>query len=231
MKNLLLLTFLLALLLTLGPRPIAFSQSPSSSETAATQAAENLKTRLKQTLSEETTPEPSSLPKGYVGTVRDIVKNTLVFEDKEGRKNLLITDNSLILRSPGNSEIDLASVRLEDSIIAMGYPIENGEIDGRRIIVSTLPFSPPPKTSGLGTITELSRTKLTLSLPDSPTPLSLNLSTKTLYKTPLEILSFEDLQVGDMILYTATVADNQEFSTSVIMLIKPAPSPSASPTN
>ncbi|MFH2019628.1 MAG: hypothetical protein ABII80_03390 [bacterium] len=224
MKTLSFITCLTAFLLLFGSFSQAYAQSPSPDD--GTQATENLKNRLKQTIGEETTTNSLTLAKGYVGKVKDIVKNTLVFEDKEGKKNLQITDDSLILRSPGNSEIDLPSVRLDDSIIVMGYPLENSEIDGRRIIVSTLPFTPPTKASGFGIIAAITKNTLTLTSPSSEDSLILTTTAKTLYKTPLGILDSTDLTIGDTVIYTALVNDNQDLTTTVLMKIKTATSPS-----
>lgn len=224
MKKLSFIICLLAIFTFFGSYSQTYAESPAPDD--ATQAAENLRNRLKQTISDEAIPNSLTLARGYVGKVKDIVQNTLVFEDKDGKKNLQITDESLILRSPGNSEISLASVRLDDSIIVMGYLLESGEIDGRRIIVSTLPIVPPTKTSGFGLVTEINKKSITLTSPSSDTPLVLTTTTKTLYKSPLSILDSTKLAIGDTVIYTALVDEDQALTTTVLMIIKSTPVPS-----
>lgn len=228
MKRLLIIVCLLTISFKLSTNSPIFAESPAPTEDETNQATENLKNRLKQTIGEEISLDSAPQPKGYVGKVIDIIKNIVVFEDKDGKRNLQITDDSLILRSPGNNEIDLASIRIDDSIIAIGFPLEEGEIEGRRIIVSTLPISPPIKTSGIGVVTDISKYTLTLSVPNSDNQIAISTNSKTLYKTPLEIITSSELSLGDNVLYTAEVNENQELTASVIMQTKTSPSPSSS---
>lgn len=215
----------------------AIAQSPSP-EVEAT-ITENLKNRLKETInSVEVVPTPDTV--GYVGRIRDIVKNTLVVEDKSGKKNILVNDETTIVRSPGSAEIKLESVKIGDAIIAIGSPGTGGtETIGKRIIVSDTPFEPPAKLSGIGKITKLS-TKLVEITDGTGTATTIMLSDKTVVKSPKELIELTDMNENDMVIYSALVdtKDVTKLTATILMQIKqsepsieesPSPKPTRSP--
>lgn len=208
-----------ALLLNFGPATHAQDSSESGSINEVT---ENLKTRLKETVEGVNLEELASSPRAYVGVVRDIIKDTIVIEDKSGKKNIMVDDTTSIIRSPGNAEIELDSVRIEDYIIAMGYKAEEDELSGKRLIVSATPFSPPKKLSGLGTIESIDKYSFDINTADSEENLELFFTKNTIYKSPESSLDFEDVSVGDQVLYTAIIDKDGDWSATIVMQIKPA---------
>jgi len=192
------------------------------------QVTENLKERLKSAVSDVQVNqvEEATNRKGYIGTVTDIIQNTIILEDKEGKKSIKIDDDSTIIRNPGNSKIELTSVQIDDSIIAIGDLIEADELQGKRMIVSANSFSPPTKISGVGTISQLNRYSYSLTSKDSDEELELFFTNKTIYKSPSELLENTDLQEGDEILYTAIKDKDDDWSATIVMQLVPAPTES-----
>lgn len=221
MQKLPLISLFFALALVAAPLAIAEDE-----------VTENLKERLKTAVSGAQVNEivPTGQLKGYVGTVTDIIQNTIILEDKSGKKSVRVGDDSTLLRTPGSAEIKLESVRIDDSIIAIGDPLgeEEDEIDGKRIIVSENAFTPPAKLSGLGTVKAVNRYSFDLDVPDSDEDLELFYTGKTTYKTQDSTLEFEDIGEGDEILFTAVKDKDGDWSATIVMQIKPAP-PSPSP--
>lgn len=184
---------------------------------------ENLKNRLKETLEDSSINQVSSPPLlGLVGTVKDIVKNTIVVEDKSGKKNVVVPDDATILRTPGSSAIEIENVRIGDSIIAMGGASDNEqEIIGKRIIVSENTLTPPEKLTGIGIIKDIKRYSLILDTDNDP-ELEVFFTNKTLYKSPLSTLQLKDLTLGDKILFTAGLDKDEDWSASVVMRMQEA---------
>lgn len=188
----------------------------------ADEATDNLKKRLQESLSSPI-PTPISLSRAYIGVVRDVIKDTVIIQDKDGKKDIKLQDDSTILRSPGNAIIKPENIRIGDYIIAIGYPESGDVLTGRRLIVSVDPINSPAKSSGLGTLTKLTKTTLTLKLADLEQDLSL--SSKTLFKTQTGLLELADLSVGDTLVYTATIDADDDLTATIIMRIQTASIP------
>jgi hypothetical protein len=227
-KNYLILAF--ALILSFASVAKAASPTPSPTPTASSsnlnQVTENIKKRLQNSLSgtEETSTGAVTL-RSYVGTIRDVIKETIVIEDKDGKKNVVVTDDTVILRSPGNAPIKIDDVRIDDSIIAIGDSQTPDELSGRRLIVSATPLAESTKLRGLGVISKLGKSTITLTTASETVELITN--AKTIIKsTASTTLDVTDLSVGDTIIFTATQDEDDKTATG-IMRIKTT---SASPT-
>lgn len=219
-KRLYLIPFI-ALILTAYPAYAASpSPSPSPSDNSST-INENLKKRLQESLvSEDEKSVSSSNTKGYVGKIKDIIKDTVIMQDKDGNKDIKFNSNTTIVRSPGNATIKPQDMRIDDYIIAIGTPIDSEVLDGKRLIVSIDPIQTTSKTTGFGTISKLSKTSLTLLVDGSDKIVTV--TTKTLYKSPVATIDFTDLSLGDTVIYTASKDDKDVLTASVIMRVKTA---------
>ncbi len=223
-KNILLvpliaLIFLLAPSFTSLPTQAASpSPSPVSSDSAsAEQVTENLKKRLQTSLETQLdTPESTAL--AYIGVIKDVIKDTLIIQDKDGKKDVKLQDDTTILRSPGNALIKPENIRLGDYIIAIGYPSDDGILLGHRLIVSADSITPPAKTSGLGTIRELSNSSLTLKIGDQEQ--ILGITGKTIFKSPGGTIEFSDLGVGDTLIYTALLGKSDAQTATILLRTK-----------
>lgn len=210
---------------TIAPLAIADNETVNSAE-----INNNVKERIKKYTTTSTTEvnevvEPEMY--GYIGTVTDIIQNTIILEDKGGKKSVRINDDSLILRSPGSKEIELTSVQIDDSIIAIGTHSDEDEIVGRRIIVSTTALTPPEKISGIATITSIDKYSFSLTITDSDEPFELFFSKDTVYKSPTEILELDNLTLDDEILYTAARDADDDWSATIVMQIKTNSNPTS----
>lgn len=197
--------------------------SPSPSPNLE-EVTENLKERLKNSvgnLEEINLVEEKLSLRGYIGTVTDIIQDTIVIADKSGKKNINVLTETTILRSPGNKEIDLDNVRLDDAIIAIGDPLSEDELDGKRLIVSEETFSPPEKLAGLATINKINRYSFDLTTSQGES-LELFFTGKTAYKKPAKSLELADLAEGDEILFTAVKDKDDDWSATIVMQITPA---------
>lgn len=199
---------------------LAASPLPSASPLTDSDVTASLKKKIIENLGSANEATPSAPATAYLGVVKDIIKDTLIIDDKDGKKDIMLSDATTILRSPGNSTIKVDSVRIDDSIIAIGYLNQNGELDGRRLIVSADPIVPPHKETGMGTISKLSKTSLTLTVDGQPKVLAF--TAKTIYKSPAGMIDSTTLEVSDTLVYTATIDDHDVLTASVIMRIKTA---------
>jgi len=195
---------------------------------------ENLKKRLQETVSTAKNQEPPlSSYKSFVGVIRDVIKDTIIIEDKDGEKSIRIASGSALLRAPGNSTIKTEDIRLEDYCIAIGKldPTDTNEMDSLRLIVSTSPLTTTAKTTGLATISKINKNTFDLTPLGGGEIKTITLDSDTTLKSPLgDALVIKDINVGDSILYTATLEEKSITATN-IMRIGFATEPSSSPSN
>lgn len=184
----------------------------------SSEVTENLKRRLQESLS--ATPsgsEQAETLRGYVGLVKDVIGNTLIVEHKDGKQDVKLSDDTTIVRAPGNNPIKATNINIGDSIIAIGSPGNDSILLGRRLVVSASALSTPTKTTALGTIKKIAKSSLTLSLKDQDQ--LVETTTKTIFKSPAGVIDAADLAVGDIVIYTATLDDNDQTAT-IVMRIK-----------
>ena len=196
----------------------ASSPSPSPTDNGSTVNA-NLKKRLQESLSTPDNPQTSN-NKGYIGKIKDIIKDTVIMEDKDGEKDFKLTSNTTIIRSPGTSTIKPEDMRLGDYIIAIGTPKDADVLEAKRLIVSIDPIQNTAKTSGYGTISKLSKNSLSLTIDGSDKLATIN--TKTIFKSSVATIDYTDLSVGDTVIFTATADEKDLLTISVIMRVKTA---------
>lgn len=198
-----------------------------------TTITENLKKRLQETVS-ITKMEESTLSsyKSFVGVIRDVIKDTLVIEDKDGEKSIRIASGSALLRNPGNKSIKIEDIRLEDYCIAIGNldSSDPNEMESIRLIVSTTPLNSSYKTTGLATITKIGKTTLDTTPLGGGEVKTLSIDSDTTIKSPLgDALVLKDINVGDSVLYTATQEEKSIVVTN-LMRVGFATEPSSSPS-
>lgn len=213
-----------------SPKP---SSSPIATASSETTITENLKKRLQETLA-DTTSSSSTNYKSFVGIIRDVIKDTLVIEDKDGKKKIVIKEGASVVRSPGNKTIPIDSIRIDDNIISIGTLRESDELEAVRIIVSADPLTTTSKVSALARITKINKNTITTTSVDTDTTKVINLNTKTILKSSLgESIEATDLNVGDSIIYTATQSKDTLAVTSLMRIgfaDEPEESPTPSPT-
>lgn len=221
-------TFVLALVIALSVSfTTAHAKEEASESGTINEVTTNLRERLKEALGNEEAAAEG--PRAYVGVIRDVIKNTIVVEDKDGEQSVMVGSDTEIVRSPGNSKITIDNIQIEDNVIAMGYPAEDDELLGKRLIVSVKPFSPPEKLSGLGKITDIGKYAFIIQTAVE-SKLEVFFTKETEYKSPSASLEFEDVSVGDQVLFTAVKDKDGDWSATVLMQFKAVPpTPSASP--
>jgi hypothetical protein len=222
MKYSLKISLFLLLSLALNPFSILAQDASSTPVPSIDEVTENLRERLRSSVSDPDAinqVESQLSLKGYVGTVTDIIQNTIVIEDKQGKKNVKVMDDSTILRTPGNSKIKLESVRINDSIIAIGDPVDDDDMDGKRLIVSENELNPPNKLSGLARVEKLNRYSFTLKETATDTELELFFTGSTAYKSSTDRLERSDIEIGDTILFTAVKDKDDDWSATIVMQV------------
>lgn len=221
------LIFLTSLLSPLTVAAVSPSPTPATSTDA--EATENIKKRLQETINVDTPLLAINKYKSFVGIIRDVIKETLILEDKDGKKSIKIASGSAIVRSPGNANIKADSIRIDDYAIAIGTLVEDDELESVRLIVSTSPLSLTNKQVNLVKITKITNSTLTVIPVSSGESKTITLAPKSVLKTALgESLDAKDLSIGDSIIYTANV-DKDKATVTTLMRIGFA-SPDASPS-
>lgn len=198
---------------------LAASPSPSPTQIDEAEATSNLKKRLQESLDLETATSSFNKAKAYVGMVTDVIKDTIIMQDKDGNKDIKLQDDTTIIRSPAGTTIKPENIRIDDYIIAIGYPGESEILLAKRLIVSVEEIKPPSKVSGLGTIAKIGKNSLTLNLEGQDQLIST--TTKTIIKSSTGVMEYDDLAIGDTLIYTALV-DDDDLTATVIMRVQTA---------
>ena len=194
----------------------------------ANEATDNLKKRLQESLNSGKDDLPAgeadlrvasqSTPRAYIGIVKDMIKDTIIMQDKDGKKDIKLASDTTILRTPGNTLVKSENIRLDDYIIAIGYPGGDDIITGRRLILSVDPIKSPAKVSGFGTITKIGKNTLTLQVNDQEQ--ILDLTAKTIFKSAAGSIEFTDLAPHDTLIYTAKSDSKENLTATIIMRIQ-----------
>lgn len=182
---------------------------------------ENLKQRLQDSLesARQNLITPSNPPTAYVGTVLDIVQESAEVQTKDGIRYAKMSDKTTIIRRPGNIAIDLDDIRINDFIIAMGYQDNDTSINSKRVIVSQTIEPQLQKTSGSGTITQLTILEVTIEAQNGSLT-TISITNSTIIKSTTDILNLENLEIGQVVVYTADI-DEGELEATIIMIISP----------
>lgn len=223
MQKKVILTLSIALTLLISPLSPIYAASPSPSSSPLTspspasinEVTENLKKRLQETVDSTVSTPEISKARGYIGIVKDMIKDTVVIEDKDGKKDILITDETTIVRSPENTTIKSDSIRIDDYIIAIGYPGDGEVLTGRRLIVSATPIKPPAKKSGIGTVVKIAKSELVLKIDGSDVAIAY--TSKTTFKSAAGSIELADLEIGDTLIYAA-ISDAKDNLTSTLIM-------------
>ncbi len=195
------------------------SATPTVNESDLGEITENLKKRLQDSLTPAQSPSVSTA-RAYIGIVKDVIKDTLIIEDKDGKKDIKLDAQTNILRTPGNATIKVDNIRIDDYIIAIGYPQDTDILLGKRLIVSVDPIKPPTKNTGLGTLTKIAKSSLTLKVND--TELILTTTAKTIYKSTVASIEASDLEVGDTLIFTSLVESESKQTATTLMRVQTA---------
>ncbi|MBP9670316.1 hypothetical protein KBD75_02855, partial [Candidatus Woesebacteria bacterium] len=174
---------------------------------------------LQDSLDLENAGSSVSKAKAYVGVVKDVIKDTIIMEDKDGKKDIKLQDDTTIVRSPAGTTIKPENIRIDDYIIAIGYPGETDILLGKRLIVSAEEIKPPAKVSGIGIVSKIGKNSVTLKLADKDQLITT--TAKTIIKSSAGTIEFSDLEAGDTLIYTATV-DDDDLTATVVMRVQTA---------
>ncbi len=197
-------------------------------DSSLSEVTQNLKQRLKDSLTQddEATPSsPTQTAKSYIGIVKDVIKDTLIIQDKDGKKDIKLQEDTAIIRTPGNATIKAENIRIEDYIIAIGYPGDGDILSAKRLVVSADPIKPPVKQSDMGTIVKISAdsiAKSSMTLQIDGQPKTISISSKIIVKSSAGTIDLKDLSVGDTVIFTAYADDKDALTASIIMRIKTA---------
>ncbi len=208
-----------------SPQATSSSTTEDNTQTVVT---DNLKKRLQETIktAQENLITSSSKPLAFVGSVEDIIQQTIkIHTPQDTIKYATLDENTTIIRSPANRSIKLNDIQLDDKIIAMGYlktDEENSDtLIAKRIIVSqTLSFQ-LNKISGMARVKKINRYQLEIEPIDqtSDSPTNLKLNSKTIIKDHDQILSLKDLESDQTIIYIANTSSSKTNPLASIIMI------------
>lgn len=226
MKKLIFLS-LLALIIVLRPQSLLLAVANDATESTQSDdtITDNIKKRLQDSLESATqnviTEKEQELPtdpRAFVGTVQDIIQDSISIATKDGIRYTIPDDDATILRSPGNSQIKAENIQINDFIIAMGYLQTFDKLGAKRIIVSNTITSSLNKTTGRAIIESKTSNSLTLNNNSNDSPLLLTINSKTIIKDKNGVIELEEVTTGSTIIYTATTDKSDNPTATIIMI-------------
>lgn len=177
----LVLTLMVASFLLWQPSPVIAQTSASES------ATKNLKDRIEKIVNEKRDQiqgalEDLSLQKrGFIGQVERVTEEALTVSNPKGLQ-IIPLDQSKVSLSKSNKAIKVSDIAVDDWVVVMGYIDKEDTFQARRILVSDNTLRPKDYIVRLGTITELSRTTLTLQPRDGSQPITVTTPRNTSYQ-------------------------------------------------
>ena len=148
-----------------------------------------------------------------------MIQKTLAVDTKDGRKQVVVNEETTLLRSPGNVVIKLENIRIDDYLIAMGTIKDEDTFIGKRLIVSTTKVLDNTKKSGYGQITELKKSSFTLTSSGNEQTIYFNNKTRVKSKDNPS-LKTSDLELNTRLIFTAEIDDDDDLVATTIMIIK-----------
>jgi hypothetical protein len=142
-------------------------KTPVPEETPST-ATDNSEIREKV---QQKVEEAMLNPKAYLGTVTDIIEDTLQIKSGNGEiKQVSIADEAAIVKiGKTNKDVKAEDIAIGDYIVAMGFPATNGSsngkngvLEGQRILIMSAPGSIARKII-VGNISDINKSDVVLS--------------------------------------------------------------------
>jgi hypothetical protein len=151
---------------------------------------------------QEKVRQAKNTPYAYLGTVTDILKETLQLKNLSGEIKQAATDDNTSYVSYVNTkkEIQFSDIAIGDFIVAMGFRNGNGVLKTKRVLVTSPPLKPERKVV-FGQISEVKGKKVTLKENDKTT---WQLDFPKRWKGP----EIEDLEKGKNLIAVGTQEEN-----------------------
>ena len=168
--KLFLTTAVLCLVTGLGLASGQVMAQTADDETTASSSADttqNLKSRIERIVKEKqdqikgVIDNLSFQKKGFIGQVERIAEESLTIETIKGTQIISITDQVELIKN--NKPIKLTDLEVDNWVIVMGYIDDDDSLIVRRIVVSSESLRPHSYFVQLGTIQDLTKTKLSFT--------------------------------------------------------------------
>lgn len=144
--------------------PASLAQTPSPGPDSEAEAVEGIREAVREEVQKRLEQASVGQKKAVVGTLTDIINTTLVLDTRQGEVSVRVATDAAILRN--RQEIGFEDLELDEYAIAMGYLDEEGQLLGRRIVVSDQP-EPRDRLSVFGQVTATENGDLTLRHPQT----------------------------------------------------------------
>ncbi|HKY73839.1 MAG TPA: hypothetical protein VJ246_00835 [Patescibacteria group bacterium] len=210
------------------PTPTSAKVSTSSAKTATPSASQdptvtqNIKDRIEKILDEKTESAKEQLRKrAYVGRVERVNTEFVTIKTLNGEQTIrLLPDMTMILSFPRLQAMQLQEMEIGGFVVVMGYLNQDDVLEARRILVAATPLFPPTKKVIVGTVSEITSTKIRVITRTQQEQL-LSLSKKTTYEDlEGEAVKRTDIKVQNNVLIILRNVDESSDSASLIRILK-----------
>lgn len=225
MKNKLILITIFLLLL--GIPALAADQEDATPSSTVEEIQKSLQERIKKAIQGDQKEGQPTL-KAFVGQVSTIADNTITISSGDEVKHTTISGDTEIVRS--SSKVKPESIKISEGIIAMGLTSDFQTQQALRIVLFETLAPKSVRSVSLGSLTsiDLKKEELTLTPYGSTTPLTLNLTSKTLFlDNDYKAIKIDKLEEQVMaIAILSTNQQNQSQTLLKLILVNEASKPS-----
>jgi len=219
---------------------LAVTSTPPLTPTST--PAENIKQKVQERINNLAT---ESQQKAFWGTLKNITNATLILDSTDGEKRIK-TDSSTAFLTTNKKAVKINDLEIGNYLIALGLWQENGNLDGKRIIVlATAPKPSLTRNALSGPITKIEKgTKIvTITKPNPNLAIKIQVGTSTIITQmvngKITPITFDKIGVNDWVTAIGIQkTDNGILTATRIHIIPglsnstptPTKSPKATPT-
>lgn len=177
---------------------------------------------------QEKIEEAQNKPKAYLGTITDIVENTVQIKNLEEEiKQISVRDNTVFVKINNVKQtLKFSDIAIGDFLVNMGYIDANSVLAAKRILVTSEPAK-PERVSVFGIVTSIGKNEITVKRVGSEDQISISPETGAVVSSESEkgILKsrFSEISEGSTILAVGSKSEDTLSARTIHVTNLPSP--------
>ena len=183
---------------------------------------------------QEKIEEAQNKPKAYLGTITDIVENTVQIKNLEGEiKQISVSDNTVFVKiNNAKQTLKFSDIAIGDFLVNMGYIDANSVLAAKRILVTSEPAK-PERVSVFGIVTSIGKNEITVKRVNSEDQISISPETGAIVTSESEkgiVKSrFSEIEEGSKTVAVGLFEEDILSARTIHVISVPEPSPTTTP--
>jgi len=227
-----------------NPTPIQERENWATSEGKLEEKIQQIREAVKERVREKIEEVKRDVSRAYVGEITQIGESDFTLDTRRQVAQIKVTSETKII-GKNKQTLEFKELKVDNFCIAMGYPVENGILEAKRIVVISKP-KPPAREVAVGRVTDISAEEKILTVKNDKKGLiyTIQVTEKTIItkkgEKGIEKVKFSTIEINDWIIAIGTPTVNEEkiITAKIIHVIpgkaleqeKPTPTQKLSPT-